>query len=154
MGEYPILVTMGTITTPGVALHDGVLTVQPAPLTVTAQSYTRNKGEQNPEFELTYKGFRNRETEDVLTVKPTATCMATADSPAGEYEITVGGGEAQNYEFVYVHGTLTVVDPDGIAQHTASEARHPSTVFDLQGRRVAPTKRGLYITGDRKVIRK
>ena len=154
VGEYTILVTMGTITTPGVALHDGVLTVQPAPLTVTAQSYTRNKGEQNPEFALTYKGFRNRETEDVLTVKPTATCMATSDSPAGEYEITVGGGEAQNYEFVYVPGTLTVVAPDGINRHTASEARYPSTVFDLQGRRVAPTKRGLYITSDRKVIRK
>lgn len=153
VGEYPITVMMGDITTLGVELRDGVLTIQPATLTVTAQSYTRKVGEPNPQFELTYKGWRNKETEDVLIAKPVATCTATVDSPAGDYEISISGGEAQNYEFVYVPGTLTIVNPDGIsAPKYVTDQSQP--VYDLQGRRVTPAKRGLYITRDRKVMLK
>ena len=64
--------------------------------------------ETNPEFGVTYEGFKNNETDAVLTTKPTVTCAATKDSPAGTYDITVSGAVAGNYEISYVAGTLTV----------------------------------------------
>lgn len=150
VGTYPITVSPGTVTTPGVEFREGVLTIVPASLTVTAKSYTRNVGEANPEFELSYKGFRNRETDTVFTVRPVITCEATAESPAGEYEIIVSGAEAQNYDITYVSGTLTVVNPTGI-----TEIDNRKTVnrqyFDLQGHRVAQPRRGVYIVEGKKV---
>lgn len=151
VGEYPITVSLGTISTPDVELRPGVFSITPTTLTVTASSYTRNVGESNPDFELTYKGFRNKDTEDVLIKKPVASCLATQDSPAGVYDIIIDGGEAQNYVFEYVNGTLTIVDPDGIAT-IASTQKDTQAVYDLQGRRIVHAKRGLYISKDRKVV--
>ena len=151
VGTYPIEVKLGSIVTNGVELREGVFTITPAELTVTATSYTRAQGQPNPVFEVTYKGFRNKETTDVLTKQPVATCEATADSPIGEYDITISGGEALNYTFKYVSGKLTVTDPTGI-----KEATHPSPLtshlYDLQGRKVETPQRGLYIKGKKKVI--
>jgi hypothetical protein len=151
VGTYPITVMAGTITTPNVELREGVLTITPAPLTITANSYTRNVGEPNPEFELTYKSFRNKETDTVFVVRPVIECDATIDSPAGEYEIRVSGAEAQNYEITYVNGTLTVINPTGINALHASDAHQE--VFDLQGRRVnSQLKKGLYIKRNKKIV--
>ena len=152
VGTYPITVMAGTITTPNVELREGVLTITPAPLTITANSYTRNVGEPNPEFELTYKSFRNKETDTVFVVRPVIECDATIDSPAGEYEIRVSGAEAQNYEITYVNGTLTVINPTGINALHTSDA-HSQEVFDLQGHRVnAQLKKGLYIKRHKKIV--
>ena len=153
VGTYPITVYRGTVTTPNVELREGVLTITPAPLTITANSYTRNVGEPNPEFELTYKTFRNKETDTVFVVRPVIECDATIDSPAGIYEIRVSGAEAQNYEITYVNGTLTVVDPTGIKSLQTSPTTLPQDVFDLQGRRVNTLKqKGLYIKRNKKII--
>ncbi len=65
-------------------------------------------GEENPDFVLVYDGFVNNEDESVLTTIPVASTTADQSSLAGTYDITVSGGEATNYEFVYVSGTLTV----------------------------------------------
>ena len=83
------------------------------PLKVKAGTYTRKQGEENPEFTLEYKGFKNNETEDVLTKKPTVTTTATKNSPAGKYPVTVSGAVAANYEITYVDGMLTVVKKKG-----------------------------------------
>ena len=113
VGQHPIVAEPGTITTIGVKYVEGALTVEPAPLTITAASCTRPMYQKNPEFTLTYKGFQNREkAEDVLLVQPTVECDATPSSPAGEYEIRVFGAEAQNYEITYVNGVLTVEPVD------------------------------------------
>lgn len=152
VGQYPIAVLPGTISTAGVELFDGILTVEPAPLTVTAQSYTRQVGQPNPEFELTFKGFRNRETDTVFTVRPVVTCEATLESPAGEYEIKVSGGETRNYVLTYVSGTLTVeADASGI--RSVESTRQPAAYYDLQGRRIAqPRRGGVYLKGKRKLL--
>ena len=84
------------------------VTIAKAPLKITAKSYTRKQGEANPDFGVTYEGFKNNETDAVLTTKPTVSCAATKDSPAGSYDITVSGAVAGNYEISYVAGTLTV----------------------------------------------
>lgn len=153
VGTYPIQVSAGTVTTLGVEFREGVFTVEPAQLTVTAQSYTRMIGEENPVFEFSCKGFRNRETDTVFTVRPVIACEATASSPAGEYDIVVSGGEARNYTITYVNGKLTVVnDPTGI--QTLSATHDPQPVYDLQGRRISQLRRGIYIRGKRKVVMK
>ena len=108
VGTYDIVITAGTITDPNVQYVNGTLTVTKAPLKITAKSYTKKQGEENPEFGVTYEGFKNSETDAVLTTKPTVTCTATKDSPVGTYDITVSGAVAANYEISYVAGKLTI----------------------------------------------
>jgi len=84
------------------------LTINKAPLTVSVENCTRKEGEPNPDFILHYSGWKNGEDENVLTVKPTVTTVATTNSPVGIYDIIVTGGEAKNYAFNYVNGTLTI----------------------------------------------
>lgn len=91
------------------------LTVEKAQLTITANSYTIIKGDEIPEFEYTINGFINNETIDVLISLPTIHCDATSDSPTGTYEITIDGAEAENYNPVYVSGTLVIKTDHGIA---------------------------------------
>jgi len=151
VGTYPINVERGTIITPDAELREGVLTITPASLTITANSCSRNVGEANPEFEITYKGWRNKETADVLIHQPVVTCEATPESPAGEYDIVVSGAEAQNYEITYVNGKLTVIDPLGIDSLKA-DPTDAQPLYDMQGRKVTQPKRGIYVSGKRKVI--
>ena len=108
VGIYDIIVKRGTETNYNVTYVKGTLTIKKAPLTVKAGTYTRKQGEENPEFTLEYEGFKNNETEAVLTKKPTATTTATKTSAPGDYPVTISGGEAKNYTFSYVNGTLTI----------------------------------------------
>ena len=109
-GEYAITVEKGTITYPRLKLEGAKLTVTKAPLTVTAKSYTIVETEALPTFEATYSGWKNQETESVLTKKPTLTCNVPADKKPGTYSIVPAGAEAQNYAFNYVNGTLTITE--------------------------------------------
>lgn len=158
VGTYTITVERGTVEGEIFESDNGTLTVLPATLTVTAENVTRAVDEPNPEFTVTYKGFRNDEDESVLTVKPTVTTEATNDSPVGEYVLTVSGGEAQNYKFKYVAGTLTVTVPESIdAIKTAG--LNNEKAYTLDGRLVAnkagdlkQLPKGIYIIGGKKII--
>ena len=108
VGTYPITVSQGTVTGTTITGVAGTLTITAAPLTVSAQAASREYGEANPEFAFTYSGWKNGETADVLTAKPAVACTATPTSPAGQYDITVSGGSAQNYKLSYVPAKLTV----------------------------------------------
>ena len=108
-GEYAITVSGGEADNYEFAEYmAGKLTVKKAPLTVTAGSYTMTYGDKLPEFELSYDGFVNGEDSTVLASQPIIACEAGENPDAGEYAITVSGGEADNYEFEYVAGKLTV----------------------------------------------
>lgn len=145
VGTYPIHVARGTVAE-DVELRDGVLTVTPAPLTIKARSYSRNIGEENPTFELDYTGFRNRENaETALSQQPVVSCEATAASPAGEYEITVSGAEAANYEISYVAGVLTVIDPDGVLAPEALAKNPVTAIFAPDGKQRTALLPGLNI---------
>ncbi len=87
------------------------LTVNKAPLTITAKSYTITQGNALPTFEATYSGFKNNETASVLTTQPSFSCSATSSSAPGAYTITPSGAAAANYTFTYVNGTLTIEAP-------------------------------------------
>ncbi len=114
VGTYDIRIETGGVKYPNLVLVGGTLTVAKAPLTVKADNKVMKEGDAVPKLTVTYNGFKNGETEEVLTVKPTASTTATSESAPGSYPITVGGGEAQNYELTYQDGTLTVTEPDQI----------------------------------------
>ena len=115
VGKYTIRITKGSVANSNVSYVDGTLTITKAPLSVTAKSYIREQGQETPNFEVIYSGFKNGEDESVLTIKPTVTTTATASSGPGTYDINVSGAEAQNYSISYNKGVLTVTEKDEVA---------------------------------------
>ena len=114
VGTYPIVVSQGTIENKKVTYVNGTLTITKAPLKVTANSFTITQGDALPTFTASYKGFRNNETESVLTRKPKFTCSATSSSAPGTYDIIVSDAEAKNYAMTYANGKLVVKAPDPV----------------------------------------
>ena len=102
------------------------VTIQKAPLSITAKNYTITQGSPIPTFECTYSGFKNDETESVLTTQPLITCSAISTSTLGTYDIIVSGAEAQNYDISYVSGTLTIISKPEEEQYTYVDLGLPS----------------------------
>ena len=161
VGVYELSIDSSSIETAGVIYKNAKLTINPATVTVTARSYSRAVGEPNPEFKVSYRGFRNRESaDDVLTHQPVITCEATEESPDGVYDIIVSGCEADNYVFTYVNGTLTVGTGETAITLVEADADTPHDVYNLQGNRIATlTPRefhtlpaGIYISKGKKLI--
>lgn len=158
VGDYPIIVEMGSVEGDTVALTNGVLRIKPATLTVKAEDATREQGQDNPVFSISYSGFKNEEDENVLTVKPVATTTATKESPVGVYDIVVDGGEATNYKLEYINGKLTVTESTGIGT-VGSDKQVPVDVYSVDGRLVGKGLtslkglcRGVYIVGEKKIL--
>ena len=86
------------------------LTIDKAPLTVTAQSYWKLSGDPDiTTFAYHYTGFVLGEDESVLTSLPTCSLPGGTDQTApGVYPITCTGAAAANYDISYVDGSLTV----------------------------------------------
>ncbi len=112
VGDYPIVITKGSVTNYNVTLVGGKLTVTKAPLTISGGKYTIVQGDELPVFVPVYSGFKNDETEEVMTKPPTLTTEATSASAPGVYDIIVADAEAPNYEIAYVNGSLTILPPD------------------------------------------
>ena len=89
-------------------ISNGVLSVTPAGLTITANPAARAYGSANPVFAAGYNGFVNGEDSGVLSVAPVLATVADTNSPVGSYAITVGGAAAANYLISYVPGVLSV----------------------------------------------
>ena len=107
-GTYPIYISQGSVDNNNATFIQGTLTITKAPLVVTADDKTIVQGEDIPELTISYDGFVNGEAESVLKRKPVAVTTATINSEAGEYPIIVKGGVADNYEFYYKNGILTI----------------------------------------------
>ena len=142
VGTYPIVIKKGSVTNYNDTYVNGTLTITKAPLSVKAGTYTKKQGEDNPEFTLSYEGFKNNETESVLSKKPTATTMATKESAPGEYVVTVSSGEAQNYELSYTNGKLIVTDADAVIVTAKSYTKeygddNPNFEYDVSGATLA-----------------
>lgn len=112
VGEYPITVEASdeydTVA--------GTLTVTKAPLTINGGTYTIKQGETLPVFTAVYTGFKNDETSAVLTSQPILTLETgvTGASAPGDYDITVAGATADNYEITFQKGTLTISAADAV----------------------------------------
>lgn len=121
VGTYPIVVSKGSIKNYSVTYVDGTLTITKAPLTISGGTYSMKQGDALPDFKAEYDGFKNDETEEVLTTKPTLTTTATSASAPGEYEVTVSGAEAANYEMTYVAGTLKITQDSIVVDNIGYE---------------------------------
>ena len=108
VGSYPIKVSQGTLDADYVEYVDGTLIIEKAPLTISAGIYTKKQSDAMPAFKATYTGFKNGETEAVLTKQPIFYADANENSEPGKYPVYVSGAEAQNYELTYVPGMLVV----------------------------------------------
>ena len=83
-------------------------TISKVPLTVTAKNNTVTYGNSPKNAEVTFSGFVNNESNDVLSGTSAYTYSYKVGDNVGEYTITPGGLKADNYEISYVAGKLTV----------------------------------------------
>lgn len=166
VGSYPIILSKGSITNENVTFVNGTLTISPAPLTITAKDCSREEGQENPDFEVMYDGFKNGETEAVLAQKPTVTTTATKDSEIGTYVIEVSGAEALNYTISYINGILTVTEASSVDDILfCDDVAKTVTIYSLSGQLVRRTMqidfdaiwqqlpKGVYIVNGQKRIK-
>ncbi|MEJ0032731.1 MAG: MBG domain-containing protein [Bacteroidota bacterium] len=104
---YPITLSGGFATNYDLTLQNGALTITKATLTARADNQSRAYGQTNPQFTTSYSGFVVGDDATDIT-EPVGSTAATPTSNAGTYPITLAGGAATNYSFVYQGGTLTV----------------------------------------------
>jgi len=90
-----------------VTVNNGTLTVNPAPLSVTADNKNRLYGQSNPVFTGTISGIQNGDN-----ITATYSSTATPASPVGTYAIVPSlndpDGKIFNYTVTITNGTLTV----------------------------------------------
>ena len=108
-GNYPITCSGGNADNYSFTYGTGTLTVTKASLTAVADNKSRPYGANNPELTITYYGFRNSDNQSALIQAPYAICQATQTSSLGDYPIVLSGGDAENYDFTLMNGTLTII---------------------------------------------
>jgi sugar lactone lactonase YvrE len=106
------------------------ITVNPAPLTVTANNANINVGGPLPTFSASYSGFENGDSASSLGGSPSFSTTATNSSPPGTYPITVTQGTLSdsNYALSFVGGTLSIVQPPTISLTTTSTISGSATL--------------------------
>jgi hypothetical protein len=108
VGQYATVASGGAAANYSFTYVDGVMTVTPAAVTVTAASAARLYGSANPALGASYAGFVNGETSAVLTSPAVVLTSAGTTSGVGHYATHAAGATASNYSFMYVDGVLTV----------------------------------------------
>lgn len=99
-GTYQIIVSDAEAKNYEIKYVFGSLTITDDAI-VTANSYSRVYGDDNPTFEYSVDGA-------TLSGIPSITCAATATSPVGTYDIVIAKGDVTNSEVTFVNGTLTI----------------------------------------------
>jgi hypothetical protein len=90
-------------------------TVNPAPLTISADNKTMVQGGNLPTLTATYTGLVNGDTAATFNVSPNVPptlSTVSANSAAGSYAITIGGASDADYTITYGNGTLTINNPE------------------------------------------
>ena len=102
-----------------ISFVNGVLTVDPARLTVTTAPAGRLVGEPNPDFTPVFDGFVNGESIADLDGTLAFATEAGVRSPAGKYDVTPEGLVSENYDIAFVPGTLLITLPSGSSEALA-----------------------------------
>ena len=111
VGPYSIVPSLNDpdskLTNYNVTINNGTLTVDPAPLSVTADNKSRTYGAANPAFTGNIVGIQNSDN-----ITATYSTTATASSPVGAYDIVPSlqdpDSRLGNYSVTSNNGTLTV----------------------------------------------
>ncbi len=118
LGDYLISIANGSVTLSdygyGLSLQSGTLSIvdnATSLLTVTANDLSRIYGDQNPNFTANITGFKSGEDASVVSGLQFST-TATLESSVGTYSIIPFGATADDYNFSYVPGTLTINQRD------------------------------------------
>ena len=85
-----------------------VVTVVKIPLTAHVTNTTKVYGDANPEFNITYSGFRDGDSEVGFSVPASISTIVDNSSKVGKYDIVASGAVSDKYEISYIPGTLTV----------------------------------------------
>jgi hypothetical protein len=106
----PYTITVSKAASPNytITYAPGTLTINPAPLVITANNQTKLYGAPLPALTAGYNGFVAGDTAASLNPQPTLATTATAASPLGGYPITVTGAVNPDYSITFAPGTLTV----------------------------------------------
>ena len=123
-GTYPITASAATGTNYSISFVEGVLTVSPASITITADNQSKVFGAALPTLTATYSGFVLGQGTNNLTALASLSTTATATSDVGTYPITATGAASTNYSFNYVAGTLTVTQ--AISTNLVVSSANPS----------------------------
>ena len=86
--------------------------IEKAQLTVSVKDENVTYGDAIPTYTVSYNGFVNNETKDVLGGTLAFTCTYSQTSNVGEYEIIASGYTSNNYEISYVEGTIEVAQKE------------------------------------------
>ena len=91
----------------------GLVTVSPAPLTITASSGSMAYGSSPPTITPSYAGFVNGDSTTSLGSQPVCSTTATSGSPPSPptYASSCSGASDPNYTIRYVSGAVTISDP-------------------------------------------
>jgi hypothetical protein len=89
---------------------EGTISITKKILTVDVADVSISQTEAIPSFTLLYTGFVGTDDESMLAQQPVAATSATPTSDLGEYEITISGGDDENYAFEYQTGVLTITE--------------------------------------------
>ena len=108
VGSYTITPSGLSSSNYDITFTAGTLTVNKAPLTITADNKSVKYGEAAPVYTVSYSGFVNSETASVLGGFLNIACSYAQNDNVGTYDITPSGFSAQNYAITYDSGTLTV----------------------------------------------
>jgi hypothetical protein len=107
VGTYPVTCTDAPDSKYVITIgNPGTLTINPAPLTITAPSQTIPYG-TTPTLNPIYTGLVNGDTAP--TTPATCTTTATFHSSPGSYPVSCSGAVDPNYTFTYVAGTIKIV---------------------------------------------
>ncbi len=120
----------------------GVVTVQPAPLSIAASSGSMTYGGSVPTITGSYSGFVNGEGVGSLTTPATCSTTATGSSPVGTYASACSGAVDPNYTITYTGGTVAV----GAAQLVIA-ASSASTTYGSAPTAITPSYSG-FVNGD------
>jgi hypothetical protein len=108
VGSYPVTCSGAASPNYDFTYVQGVFTITPAQLWVTAPNLSIPYGTAIPQLTPSYSRLYGIDTPASLTDQPTCTTSATSSSPVGTYPITCSGGVDANYSFTYVPGSLTI----------------------------------------------
>ena len=119
------------------------------PYVFTAELYSLDFEEDMVEIPYNHDGYDIYKGGEIIYLEDDPAELATW-TKVGIQSIYYGGGECNKSDIVWVENSVYEEDPVGIAD-VKTDSKNV-VIFDLQGRRVAKTAKGLYIMDGKKVV--